>query len=117
MAFRKQGEDRFIPLEGDLAAGDELIFKVSMTATAFLALVKQVGNHSPEIIFQNVRIPPGQNRLIERGSDIFVYRLENIEQNQTLCVVHATSSEALYARLEKLQSLSSFGKNECVDLF
>lgn len=92
-------EAQAITVDGQPASriktGDILRIRVDTTQPVYAAVMAQAGTEAPLVLFRGVRIPPGQNRVLEKADRLFEYPVEGIEGQLTLCLVYGLSEAVL----------------------
>lgn len=101
MAFVKTGQE-LAPLQGQAATGDVIAFKLATTRPIHIALAASVNDSAPSIYFDDTRIPPGPERLVEVGEDLFTYQIHETDAHVTFCVLSAEDSIMLSRLIVRL---------------
>lgn len=114
-AFKKVGEE-YQSFTGDLAEGDELSFKISVLRPTFMGLLVSVNQRKPVFTFY-ARLPPGEDRRIERQGYRYIYKATSQNETVKFCAVYAEDKKALQKLNEKLVLVwESLPESVCLSL-
>ena len=114
-AFYKDSQKAFIPKAEHLS--NELVFKVSTTFPAFIALYEVNLQGKMSIIFSGTRVPPGKERKVEREESLFVYSLKKNLNAREVCLLAADTAEQLNILLAKVhQNTLPPNQGQCIKL-
>ncbi len=75
--------------------GEEVAFKVSTTHPIHVALFAEANHTKKRLIFDYIRIPPGENKILKVNNSPYIYRVAKGEQHVVFCMVVATDSQGL----------------------
>lgn len=114
-AFKKVG-DEYQALTGELMTGDELSFKVSVLRPTFVGLLISINQQKPAFAFYG-RLPPGEDRRIERQGYRYIYKVASQGEAIKFCAVYAEDKAVLQKLNAKLMQVwESLPESVCLTL-
>ncbi len=115
-AFTKNKLGSFSEVNSLLNEGETVIFKASTVTPIHVALLRSTNNQTPSAVF-DVLIPPGENKLLEKAGDKYIYSINQQDKNLKFCVIYAESRNLLAERLVKLDDIwSTIPETACLTL-
>ena len=103
------------PISDKLHSGVKLAFNLSTNVPVHVALLASIDNTAPEILFENAKIPPGENRRLEKGGDRYIYLTQPAQRRIKFCLVQGSNSRALSRKLSSLANTwLQIPKTQCV---
>lgn len=99
---RQTDNQQWQPLGRPLTAGMQIGFRLSTNRPLHASLFKQIANGTPQQLFNDIRIPPGANRVINFDSADYRYTTTERDGAATFCLISAVDSAALHLKLKRL---------------
>ena len=79
--------------------GTTLAFDLASNVPVHVALLVSVNNKTPEILFEDAKIPPGEHKKLEKAGNRFIYKVITSEGNIKFCLVQGNSTSELMSKL------------------
>ena len=97
--------------------GTKLEFYLSSNVPVHVALLASVNNKTPQILFQDARIPPGEHKRLEKLGDRFIYEIATNQGDIQFCLVQANNTSELTKKLLRPKNIwLRIPQNQCVQL-
>ncbi|MDH5256858.1 MAG: hypothetical protein OEX07_02590 [Gammaproteobacteria bacterium] len=104
--YKKLNSGEYLPLSEKMGLGDTLGLKVSVLRPTYVGLILSVNQQMPSIVFYG-RLPPGENRLLERQGERYLYHVKEGDESLKYCVVSVEDKEGLRKVSAKLLAIWS----------
>jgi len=75
--------------------GEKVAFRVSSTHPIHVALFAETNHTEKRLIFDYIRIPPGENKILKVNNSPYIYQVAKGEEHVVFCMVVATDSQKL----------------------
>ena len=97
--------------------GTKLEFYLSSNVPVHVALLASENNKSPQILFQDARIPPGKHKRLEKAGGRFIYEIVTNQGDIQFCVVQGNNALELTKKLLRPKNIwLRLPQNQCVQL-
>jgi len=103
-AFSQNKTGLYEEVNSLLEENRQVIFKASTTIPIHVALLKSTNNSSPNVVFDTL-IPPGENRLLEKAGDKYIYTINKEDKSLRFCVIYAEKRNQLITQLQNLDKV------------
>lgn len=91
----QQAPKKIIPVENLLKAGDVLVFSISSNVPRHIALAVSMNGNQPQLVFDDTRIPPGENRILEKLGEKYQYKIASGVSQLRFCILQAANRKEL----------------------
>ena len=113
---QKNDDGAWEDLDHAPGAGEKVAFRISSTHPIHVALFAEANHENKHLIFDYIRIPPGENRLLKVNNSPYTYVVKEGDEHVVFCMVVATDPkklpQALAPRLSELH-LDHFPPEHC----
>jgi len=75
--------------------GDKVAFKISTTQPIHIALFAEVNHTEKQLVFDYIRIPPGENKMLKVGNQPYIYQVGKGQEHVVFCMVVETDPNKL----------------------
>lgn len=116
---QKDANDHWKRLDHTPDSGEQIAFQVSTTQPVHATLFKVSTPGWPRTLFNDIRIPPGENRIINFENADYRYTVKNHDKAVRFCLVIAINSKELTKKLLAMQGkrpLDELPDEHCVNL-
>lgn len=101
---QQTSDQQWQPLSHAVTAGMQIGFRLSTNQPLHASLFKQINGGTPQQLFNDIRIPPGANRVINFNNADYRYTVTERDLNAHFCLISAANSAALHLKLNQLAS-------------
>jgi len=95
--------NQWTKLDHTPASGEQISFRISTNQPLHASLISEPNQSHPRTLFEDIRIPPGENRIINFNSQDFHYTVKETDRQIRFCLVTAADSKALISKLIAMQ--------------
>lgn len=75
--------------------GEKVAFKISTTQPIHVALFVEANHTEKHLVFDYLRIPPGENKILKVGNQPYIYQVGKGEEHVVFCMVVVTDPDKL----------------------
>ena len=95
----------FTPIDGKVKHDSKIAFNLSSNVPVHVALLMSVFQQTPEILFIDAKIPPGENKHLEKAGNRFLYPTSEGQGRIKFCLVQADTSKELFTKLSRVKNV------------
>ncbi len=106
------------PLDHIPDSGEQINFRVTTNQPLHVSLLNKPSHSHPRTLFDHIRIPPGENKIINFNNADYHYTVKAHDKHVLFCLVAAADSATLTTKLVALQKekhLDGIPDEHCVN--
>jgi len=106
------------PLDHTPQSGEQIGFRVTTDQPIHVSLVNEANHTRPHALFEGIRIPPGEGRIINFNNADYRYTVRAQDEHVQFCLVAASDATALTTKLiamQKVKHLDGLPDQHCVN--
>jgi len=92
-------------------SGEQISFRISTNQPLHASLISEPNQSHPRTLFDDIRLPPGENKVINFNNQDYRYTIKKTDRQIQFCLITASDSRALAKKILSLQ-----GKNHLSEL-
>ncbi len=104
---QKNTAGQWVKLDRIPASGEEVSFRISSTTPLHATLISEPSRSHPRTLFNDIRIPPGENKIVNFGDKEYRYTIKAYDQQARFCLITAADTALLAAKLMTMQTKAS----------
>ena len=115
---QKDQSGQWIKLDHTPTSGEQLSFRISTNQPLYVSLISEPNQSHPRTLFDDIRIPPGENKIINFNNQDYQYTVKESDKQIRFCLITAPDTATLTKRLMVMQekgSSSQFPDEHCVN--
>ncbi len=85
------------------ASGEQISFRVTTNQPLHVSLLNEPNHSRPRTLFDHIRIPPGENRIINFNNADYHYTVKAHDKHVLFCLVTAADAATLTTKLIAMQ--------------
>ncbi len=91
-------------------SGEQISFRISTNQPLYGTLTSEPNQSHPRTLFDDIRIPPGQNKVINFNNRDYYYTIKETDKQIQFCLITATDSKALAKKIRSIQGKNHLGE-------
>jgi len=100
---QKNGAEQWVKLDHTPESGEQLSFRISTNQPLHASLISEPNLSHPRTLFNDIRIPPGENKIINFNNQDYHYTVKESDKQMQFCLITAADSKALTKKLSAMQ--------------
>lgn len=115
--LQRTAENSWKALEKAPEAGEQVAFQLSTTHPLHASLLYEPNHTRPRTLFDDIRIPPGENRVINFNNADYHYTVKKQDEHAVFCLVATIDTAALTEKLVAVRTekhLDNLPAEHCV---
>jgi len=100
---QKNAANQWIKLDHTPESGELISFRISTNQPLHVSLISEPNQSHPRTLFDDIRIPPGENKIINFNNQDYHYTVKETDKQMQLCLITAADSKALTKKLIAIQ--------------
>ncbi|MCF6324400.1 MAG: hypothetical protein L3J89_08765 [Gammaproteobacteria bacterium] len=99
-------------------SGEQISFRISTNQPLHVSLISEPNQSHPRTLFDDIRIPPGQNKIINFNNQDYHYTVKETDKQVQFCLITAADPKVLAKRIRSMQEkthLSELPDIHCVN--
>ncbi len=104
---QKNTAGQWVKLDSIPASGEEVSFRISSTTPLHATLISEPSRSHPRTLFDDIRIPPGENKIVNFGDKAYRYTIKAYDQQARFCLITAADTVLLAEKLMAMQKKAS----------
>ncbi|GEM_PF-5039187 len=104
---QKTPSGQWLKLDHTPTSGEQISFRISSNQPLHISLISQPNQSHPRTLFDDIRIPPGENRIINFSDQDYRYTVKTSDQQMRFCLITATTTAELSEKLMVMQKKGS----------
>ncbi len=102
-AVQKDKFNQWEKLSNTPESGEQISFRISTNQPLHASLISEPNQSHPRTLFDDIRIPPGKNRIINFNNQDYHYTVKETDKQVQFCLITATDSKVLAKRIRSMQ--------------
>jgi len=103
---QKNESDQWIKLDHTPESGEQISFRISTNQPLHASLISEPNQSHPRTLFDDIRIPPGENKIINFNNRDYHYTVKETDKQIKFCLITAADSKALTKKIIAMQGKS-----------
>ncbi|MBL1260494.1 MAG: hypothetical protein COB33_008185 [Thiotrichaceae bacterium] len=115
---QKDTFNQWRPLDHSPESGEQIRFRISTNQALHATLTSEPNQSHPRTLFNDIRIPPGKNKIINFNHHDYYYTIKETDKQMQFCLITAADSKALAKKITAMRAkthLSESPNSHCVN--